>query len=74
MSDRKTSSLRYAVGMFGTSIPINMFKTYAAAFYVMGRGVTTSQLALVLFIYTFVDAIDNPVYGFLSDRTRTRCV
>ncbi|RHP31507.1 MFS transporter [Lachnotalea sp. AF33-28] len=72
MSDRKTSSLRYAVGMFGTSIPINMFKTYAAAFYVMGRGVTTSQLALVLFIYTFVDAIDNPVYGFLSDRTRTR--
>ena len=30
---RKTSPFRYAVGMFGTSIPINMFKTYAAAFY-----------------------------------------
>ena len=27
---------------------------------------------MVLFLYTFVDAIDNPVYGFLSDRTRTR--
>lgn len=69
---KTTSPLRYAIGMFGTSIPINMFKTYAAAYYVIGRGVTTSQLALVLFIYTFVDAIDNPVYGFLSDRTRTR--
>ena len=23
-------------------------------------------------IYTFLDAIDNPVYGFLSDRTHTR--
>lgn len=72
MPVKKTSSLRYAIGMFGTSIPINMFKTYAAAFYVMGRGVTTTQLALVIFIYTFVDALDNPVYGFLSDRTRTR--
>lgn len=66
-----TSPFRYAIGMFGTSIPINMFKTYAAAFYVMGRGITTQQLSLVIFIYTFVDAIDNPVYGFLSDRTRT---
>lgn len=72
MTDKRTSPLRYAVGMFGTSIPINMFKTYAAAFYVIGRGVTTQQLSLVLFIYTFVDALDNPVYGFLSDRTRTR--
>ena len=26
---KATSPLRYAVGMFGTSIPINMFKTYA---------------------------------------------
>lgn len=69
---KKTSPFRYAVGMFGTSIPINMFKTYAAAFYVIGHGVTTAQFSMVLFFYTFVDAIDNPVYGFLSDRTRTR--
>ena len=72
MSEKSTSPLRYAAGMFGTSIPINMFKTYAAAYYVIGRGVTTQQLSLVLFIYTFIDALDNPVYGFLSDRTRTR--
>lgn len=72
MTQKQTSSLRYAVGMFGTSIPINMFKTYAAAFYVMQRGVTTAQLSLVLLIYTFVDAIDNPIYGILSDRTRCR--
>jgi hypothetical protein len=26
----------------------------------------------MMLIYTFTDAIDNPVYGFLSDRTRTR--
>ena len=65
-------SFNYAVGMFGTSIPINMLKTYAAIFYVGGLGLTTSQFALILFVYTFIDALDNPIYGYLSDRTRTR--
>lgn len=68
---RSTSPFRYAIGMFGTSIPINMFKTYAAIFYVDQLGLNTSHYALILFIYTFIDAIDNPVYGFLSDRTRS---
>jgi GPH family glycoside/pentoside/hexuronide:cation symporter len=58
--------------MFGTSIPINMLKTYAAIYYVDRLGMTTTQFALMLLIYTFIDAIDNPVYGFLSDRTRSR--
>ncbi len=70
-SVKKTSPFRYAFGMFGTSIPVNMFKTYAAIFYVDSLGLSTKNYSLILFIYTFVDAIDNPVYGFLSDRTRT---
>ncbi|MFO7636693.1 MAG: MFS transporter [Clostridia bacterium] len=69
---KRTNPFRYAIGMFGMSIPVNMFKTYAAIFYVVNLGLATKQFALVLFIYTFVDAIDNPVYGLLSDRTRTR--
>lgn len=73
MAPAKTRPFNYAIGMFGTSIPINMLKTYAAIFYVDKLGlVTTTQFALMLLIYTFIDAIDNPVYGFLSDRTRTR--
>ncbi len=72
IATKVTSSFRYAIGMFGTSIPINMFKTYAAVFYVDGLGLNTKYYSLILFIYTFIDAIDNPVYGFLSDRTRTR--
>ncbi|MBK8794099.1 MAG: MFS transporter [Holophaga sp.] len=58
--------------MFGTSIPINMLKTYAAIYYIDRLGLTTTQFALILSIYTIVDALDNPIYGFLSDRTRTR--
>ncbi|MGI6740560.1 MAG: MFS transporter [Brevefilum sp.] len=66
-------SFNYAIGMFGTSIPINLLKTFAASFYIKDLGlITAAQWASVLFIYTFIDAIDNPVYGYLSDRTRTK--
>lgn len=72
MKEPRLKSFNYAVGMFGTSIPINLLKTYAAFYYVDTLGVTTGQMALMLLLYTFIDALDNPVYGFLSDRTRTR--
>jgi GPH family glycoside/pentoside/hexuronide:cation symporter len=65
-------SFNYAIGMFGTSIPINMLKSFAFIFYVDQLGMTTVQFSLMLFIYTFIDALDNPIYGFLSDRTRSR--
>jgi GPH family glycoside/pentoside/hexuronide:cation symporter len=72
MSESRLKTFNYAVGMFGTSIPINMLKTFAAIYYVDGLGLTTLQFARILFWYAFVDAADNLVYGFLSDRTRTR--
>lgn len=72
MNKERLKSFNYAVGMFGTSIPINMLKTYAAIYYVDRLGLTTVQLASILFVYAFIDALDNPIYGFLSDRTRTR--
>jgi len=72
MAQTPTKPFNYSIGMFGTSIPINMLKTYAAIYYVDRLGMTTPQLSLMLFLYTFLDAIDNPVYGFLSDRTRSR--
>jgi glycoside/pentoside/hexuronide:cation symporter, GPH family len=72
MTEARLKSFNYAIGMFGTSIPINMLKTYAAIYYVDRLGLTTAQFGLILFLYTFLDAIDNPVYGYLSDRTRSR--
>lgn len=72
MASIKAKSFNYAIGMFGTSIPINMLKTYAAFYYVDSLGLKTSQFSLILLVYTFIDAVDNLVYGYLSDRTRTR--
>ena len=57
LNRKRTSPFRYGFGMFGTSIPINMLKSYAAAYYVLKLGlITTDQMAKILFIYTFVDA------------------
>jgi GPH family glycoside/pentoside/hexuronide:cation symporter len=72
MSEPRAKSFNYAIGFFGMSIPINMLKTFAFTFFVLQRGVTTTQWAMMMLIYAFIDAIDNPVYGFLSDRTRSR--
>jgi glycoside/pentoside/hexuronide:cation symporter, GPH family len=33
MNLKRAKTFNYAVGMFGTSIPINMLKTYAAIYY-----------------------------------------
>jgi len=72
MSQPRATTFNYAVGMFGMSIPINMLKTFAFTYYVLQKGVTTTQWAMMMLIYTFIDAADNPIYGFLSDRTRSR--
>lgn len=71
-SVKKTSPFRYGLAMFGTSLPINMFKSFAAIFYVDTLGLDMERYALIPLIYAFIDAIDNPVYGFLSDNTRTK--
>jgi GPH family glycoside/pentoside/hexuronide:cation symporter len=72
MSQARKKSFNYAIGMFGTSIPINMLKSFAFIYYVDTLGMTTVQFSLMLLIYTFIDAADNLVYGYLSDRTRSR--
>ena len=73
LTARPTKPINYAIGMFGTSIPINMFKTFAFVFYVDHLAVLTAEkFALIISAYTILDAIDNPVYGFLSDSTRSR--
>lgn len=58
--------------MFGTSIPINMIKGSMILFYVDILGLDVRAYGAVMVVYAVIDAIDNPVLGYLSDRTRTR--
>lgn len=69
---RRTPPWRYAIGMFGTSIPINMIKGSIILVYVDMLGMDARAYAVVMVVYAVIDAIDNPLLGHLSDRTRTR--
>lgn len=68
----RTPPWRYAIGMFGTSIPINMIKGSILLFYVDILGLDVRAYGVVMAVYAVIDAIDNPVLGYLSDRTRSR--
>ncbi|TDC86042.1 MFS transporter [Nonomuraea deserti] len=68
----RTPAWRYAVGMFGTSIPINMIKGSTILFYVDILGLDVRAYGVVMVVYAVIDALDNPLLGHLSDRTRSR--
>lgn len=68
----RTPAWRYAIGMLGTSIPINLAKGSVILYYVDILGLDVRAYGVVMAIYAVLDAIDNPVLGYLSDRTRTR--
>ena len=72
VATRKTPTYRYAMGTLGGSLPYNMFTTFMAFYYVDLLGLDIRIYSLALLFYAVFDAIDSPLYGFLSDRTRTR--
>ena len=63
---------RYALTMFGLSIAGYMYTTYGTYFYTEQIGLTMSAIALANVIYAIWDAFNDPIAGYLSDRTRTR--
>ncbi|PHP53758.1 MFS transporter [Actinomyces ruminis] len=67
-----TPPWRYAIGMFGTSIPINVIKGSMLYFYVSVLGMDAAIYAGVYAVYGVIDAVDNPIFGYISDRTRSR--
>lgn len=68
---RRTPPWRYALGMFGMSLPINLIRGSILLFYVDILGLDVRAYGIVMAVYATIDAIDNPVLGWLSDRTRT---
>lgn len=63
---------RYALMMFGLSVAGYMYTTYGTYFYTEQVGLTMASIALANTIYAIWDAFNDPIAGYLSDRTRTR--
>ena len=62
---------RYALTMFGLSIAGYMYTTYGTFFYTEKIGLSMQMIAAANVVYAIWDAFNDPIAGYLSDRTRT---
>ncbi|HOP24971.1 MAG TPA: MFS transporter [Defluviitoga sp.] len=72
LSYRETHPFPYALGMLGITIPGQMIGAYLVFFYNDVLGIPLTMISLVTVFATIWDAINDPLFGYLSDRTRTK--
>lgn len=61
----------FSLGMFAMMIPGMAFSTYYMYFYVDHLGLPIGLATLARTIYLMWDAVNGPLFGFFSDKTRT---
>lgn len=69
---RLAHPFRFALGMLGITIPGQMYSAYASFFYNDRMGLPLTMISLGMVFYSIWDAVNDPLLGYLSDRTRTR--
>ena len=62
---------RYASGQLGLTLVSESFGTYLAFFYLERLGLSAALYALARTVYALWDAVNDPLFGHLSDRTKT---
>ena len=65
--------IAYSLGAIATALSYQAFSTYFIFFYVDVMKLSTLLAAIGVAIYGFWNAINDPLAGYISDRTRTRC-
>jgi GPH family glycoside/pentoside/hexuronide:cation symporter len=66
------SPAAYALGMFAMMVPSQAFSSFYSYYYVEKLGLGVGLATVARTIYLVWDAVNNPMAGFLSDRTNTR--
>lgn len=66
------SPLSYALGMFAMMVPTQAFSAFYSYYYVEKLGLGVGLATLARTIYLIWDAVNQPLFGHWSDRTRTR--
>ncbi|WP_223068586.1 MFS transporter [Paenibacillus caui] len=66
------SPYTYALGMFAMMVPSQAFSSFYSYFYVekLGLGIGLATIARTIFLIW--DAVNNPLFGYWSDRTSSR--
>lgn len=66
------SPAAYALGMLAMMIPTQAFSAFYSYYYVEKLGLGVGLATLARTIYLVWDALNQPLFGYLSDRTRSR--
>ncbi|MEF3303181.1 MFS transporter [Paenibacillus sp. GYB003] len=66
------SPVMFALGMFAMMVPSQAFGAFYSYYYVEKLGLGVGLATLARTIYLIWDAVNNPLFGYMSDRTRTR--
>ncbi len=69
---KPTNAIIYALGMLGLTIPGQMYIAYATFFYNDKLHLPLHMISVGMIFFTIWDAFNDPIMGFLSDRTRTK--
>ena len=68
----RKSKIAYSVGSLSAALSYQAFAAYIAYFYERIVGLSVDYFSLAWAIYGVWNAINDPLAGFISDRTRTR--
>lgn len=66
------SPTAFALGMLAMMIPTQAFSAFYSYYYVEKLGLGVGLATLARTIYLIWDALNQPLFGYLSDRTRSR--
>jgi glycoside/pentoside/hexuronide:cation symporter, GPH family len=69
---RKPSPFFYGLGTLGISVIDGTFAAFVYFYYVDVLGLGLSLAALLRIIYALWDAMNDPIFSYLSDNTRSR--
>ncbi|KEQ21880.1 MFS transporter [Paenibacillus tyrfis] len=72
MKKFENSPTAFALGMLAMMIPTQAFSSFYSYYYVEKLGLGVGLATLARTIYLIWDALGQPLFGYLSDRTRSR--
>lgn len=66
------TQVAYAAGTFADNLALQNFSYLGFSFYFAVIGIPAYLITIAYIIYSIWDAVDDPILGMLSDRTRTK--
>ncbi|TFE24534.1 MFS transporter [Cohnella luojiensis] len=66
------SPMMYAIGMLAMMIPSQAFSSFYSYYYVDTLGLSLGLFTLARTIFLIWDAVNQPLFGYWSDRTNTK--